>query len=212
MFNSRQSKLIPFGITQIKVIVIGCGSIGSNAAVTLARIGVEHFELFDHDTVKVENIGPTTFTVEGKKKVDALSEQLAAYGATCAIHKTKYVSQISRSDVVILGVDSMEARRAIWNRNRIDWKLWVDARIGRDQASVFAITRNGEKTTYLNSLEWQTTTLPCGMKATAFICGGIVPGFIGTAVARWMNGLSVPSEMYYQGYLPDAPFFSINQG
>jgi len=179
----------------------------------MARIGVEHFELFDQDVVSIENVCPTTFTPSqvGVPKVEALAEQLKVYGAKVRVHKTMYGSQPVKTDVVIVGVDNMEARQQIWTQHKIDWKLWLDGRIGRDQASVFAVVKDGNLIPYLSSLQWETAPLPCGMKATAFICGGIVSGMMGTAVARWLNGLDVPAEMYFQGFTPETPFFSVSK-
>lgn len=66
-------------IKNLKIAIAGTGGMGSNIAVTLARIGVGELRIADLDDIDISNINrqviATTKTV-GKKKVDICKEQI----------------------------------------------------------------------------------------------------------------------------------------
>ena len=61
-----------------RVAIIGCGGLGSNAAVMLTRAGVGHLTLIDFDTVCESNLNRQAFFADqlGMLKVDALAANL----------------------------------------------------------------------------------------------------------------------------------------
>ena len=61
-----------------RVAIIGCGGLGSNAAVMLTRAGVGHLVLIDFDTVCESNLNRQAFFADqlGMLKVDALAANL----------------------------------------------------------------------------------------------------------------------------------------
>jgi len=67
-------------LKDITVAVFGCGGLGAELAVKLARTGISKFILVDKDTVGVENLNRMVYTREdaGKSKVDALAEKIRA--------------------------------------------------------------------------------------------------------------------------------------
>ncbi|MEG2171675.1 MAG: sulfur carrier protein ThiS adenylyltransferase ThiF [Desulfovibrionaceae bacterium] len=62
----------------VRVGFAGCGGLGSNGAMLLARSGLEHFVLVDDDVVDASNLNRQHFFPAhlGRFKVDALAEQL----------------------------------------------------------------------------------------------------------------------------------------
>jgi sulfur carrier protein ThiS adenylyltransferase len=62
-----------------KVGIAGCGGLGSNVAIALARLGVGKLVLVDYDVVEPSNLNRQQYFVDqiGKYKVDALRETLA---------------------------------------------------------------------------------------------------------------------------------------
>ena len=65
-------------ITNKKVAIVGCGAIGSNVALSLARMGIKRFLLIDIDIVEKGNISRQTYTHKECKmfKCGALKNQL----------------------------------------------------------------------------------------------------------------------------------------
>ena len=65
-------------LSAARVGIAGAGGLGSNVAVMLARCGVGHLILIDHDTVEASNLNRQHYFPEhlGAAKVDALKKQL----------------------------------------------------------------------------------------------------------------------------------------
>ena len=63
----------------ICVGIAGCGGLGSNCAMALARAGVGHLVLADFDVVTRENLGRQYYFLDqvGQKKVQALKDNIA---------------------------------------------------------------------------------------------------------------------------------------
>lgn len=80
-FHARHEGLLdPALLGKKRVLIVGCGSVGSYLALLLARSGVGTLALRDHDHVSVTNLCRTTYAERdvGRPKVDALREQLRA--------------------------------------------------------------------------------------------------------------------------------------
>jgi sulfur carrier protein ThiS adenylyltransferase len=73
--TTRNSSDIKDKIKQAVVGIAGCGGLGSNAAIALARIGVKKLIISDFDNVEASNLNRQQFFISdiGKKKTEALS-------------------------------------------------------------------------------------------------------------------------------------------
>ena len=58
--------------------IAGLGGLGSNAAISLARLGIGHLVLIDYDIVEEENLNRQYYFVNqiGMKKIDAIKENI----------------------------------------------------------------------------------------------------------------------------------------
>lgn len=65
-------------IADVKVIIAGCGGIGSNVAMNLVRSGFKNFVLIDFDNVESSNLNRQFYFADqvGHLKVSALAENL----------------------------------------------------------------------------------------------------------------------------------------
>lgn len=66
-------------LRQSKVAIFGLGGVGSFAAEALARSGIGHFLLVDHDTVSISNLNRQLVAYEttiGKYKADVMKERI----------------------------------------------------------------------------------------------------------------------------------------
>jgi len=205
--------------SQLTYAIIGCGGIGSNLANLIARLGGEHFILFDPDEVAEENIAPGWFRLEdvGRMKVDAVALRLEELGVQNAFLDPRdypYKNQLVEANVVIVATDKMDSRRRVWrNRDRFEgWRLWIDCRMGGDQASVYVSLNPahtvdwpeqdkiymGFLSSYDASLQLPDTPLPCGMKATAALTVGMIPGMVGLVLHRTANFKLPPKHMFFK--------------
>ena len=100
--------------------IAGCGGLGSNAAVALARAGVGRLILVDHDRVEISNLNRQYYFQSdiGKVKVKALSEHLRAINPAIAIEphdielEPDQVQNIfAGADLLIEAFDRAESKR-----------------------------------------------------------------------------------------------------
>ncbi len=177
----RQRDILPWEKLQAaRVTVIGAGAVGSFTALSLVKMGVGVVEVYDFDTVSVENLGPQWFRVcdLGRPKVEALAEQLAAFGGNVIAHAERFVAQ-PVSGIVICTVDSMDARIAIWRHirrcRRVE--LYLDARMGAEVGKVFAIRPNDPEDCRLYESELYPSTealrAPCTARSTIYCASGL---------------------------------------
>ncbi len=78
-FHARHAGLFdPEVLGAREVLIVGCGSVGSEFARLLARAGVRSFRLVDPDVVAVTNLCRSSYLRKdvGRPKVEALAEQL----------------------------------------------------------------------------------------------------------------------------------------
>ena len=117
--------LSPEDTKKTNINVIGVGGIGSPTVLAIAKMGIRNITIFDDDTVEPHNLPNQFYTIKdlGEQKVYALSDAVNAYtGFTITTHNEKYVDQPVEG-IVISGVDSMETRKAIWEKCGITLKF-----------------------------------------------------------------------------------------
>lgn len=75
---ARSTGILDRNLQNQRVLIVGCGSVGSTLALQLARAGVTKFILIDPEEVEPSNVGRSTFSVGdiGSSKCQALSGNL----------------------------------------------------------------------------------------------------------------------------------------
>lgn len=141
--NKHLSFFNPFELRKKEIHIIGCGAIGSNVAVQLAKLGIEQLYIWDFDTVNEHNITNQVYTTYdvGMPKTAALERHLKSQNPEInVIKRTKYTNQ-NLKGIVFLCVDSIETRNKIAKINEfnISIDLIIDGRIGLETGQVFTI-------------------------------------------------------------------------
>jgi sulfur carrier protein ThiS adenylyltransferase len=102
--------------------IAGCGGLGSNCAVALARVGVGKLILADFDVIEESNLNRQYFFHQqiGQKKVDALAENIELINPDVAIetHDIKLDSDniieiYQNCDVIVEAFDKAEMKQMI---------------------------------------------------------------------------------------------------
>jgi adenylyltransferase/sulfurtransferase len=126
--KSAQDKLF-----RSKVVLIGCGALGSNIGVSLARAGIGDIAVADRDIVEEENLGTHQYYYSdiGLPKAIALKEKMLAInknakiGAVVAdVNRGNIESLVRGADLVMDGTDNFRTRFLINDacvKNRIAW-------------------------------------------------------------------------------------------
>jgi molybdopterin/thiamine biosynthesis adenylyltransferase len=187
------------------VIIAGCGSIGSFAAETLAKMGVQSFHLYDGDSVDEINIGCQRYGWEhiGTPKVEALKDILIknspvkAKDITCHHEFVAGETKLPKGLITIMGVDNMSARKLIWMKLKNKAPLIVDGRIGGQIVRVFGILPTEEYTSYFEKYLYSdedAIELPCTRRNVSFVAN-MVQCIIGRFVRNFIEGGRIEKEI-----------------
>lgn len=126
------------------ITIIGAGATGSWLALALAKLGLEDITVYDFDIIEEHNIPNQAFGLKdvGAPKVDALFETIKqTTGTEIKIANEKFVDQ-RLAGVVFLMVDSMEARKTIWENSikmKSAVKLLIEPRMGLDVGRIYNV-------------------------------------------------------------------------
>ena len=114
---SVKSDVQGFDISSHSAVVIGCGGLGTNAAVHLAGAGIGRLHLIDFDTVEERNLNRQFFYTpadKGEEKARLLAGRLKAYAPDCditfSVEKINGSEDFSSYEIIIIAVDNIETR------------------------------------------------------------------------------------------------------
>lgn len=171
--NKHLSFFNPTELRKEEINIIGCGAIGSNIALQLAKLGVEKLTLWDFDIVDEHNITNQIYDYSDVKmlKTDALEKHLKLQNPEIKIIKYKKYTNQPLKGIIFSCVDSIKVRRLIAQNNifNLNIKLLIDGRIGLTEGQVYCVdwTRQDNieeylKTTDFKDNEVSTPVSPCG--------------------------------------------------
>ena len=207
-------------IRKQRIILAGCGGIGSWTALQLARMSPESIFLYDDDVVEMANMSGQLYGGEdiGIAKVDAIARTLHAYTTAQNIYalNQRFTAETEAGDIMICGFDNMKARKTFfdaWVRH-IETKseeerkhcLFLDGRLSIDCLQVFCI--RGDDT--FNIIKYSRDKLfsdedadatVCSMKQTTYLAC-MIGSFIVNLFTNHVANLLSPIIPY------DLPFFT----
>ena len=187
--------------------ILGCGAIGSSAAMQLVRTGADKFVLYDMDSVSIENVGVSQYTIEdiGKRKVVALHNHMKAVNVDIDADECPWYFDFFRyqdnNDIVILGFDSMKSRMEavenICSNKQTKPYLLIDGRMGAEHYQQYVFTdvtlKNYKKTWYSDE---QGDPEPCNAKATSY-CSNMAGSFIVNAIRKIVTKCPYEGELTF---------------
>ncbi len=111
-------------LAQARVVVFGLGGVGSFAVEALARAGVGHLRLVDHDVVGPSNLNRQLFALRstlGRPKAEVAAERVRDINPDCDVearhvfihHDTLPELLIPRPDAVVDAIDSVSCKVAV---------------------------------------------------------------------------------------------------
>jgi molybdopterin-synthase adenylyltransferase len=203
----RQRDLVPpERLAECHALVIGVGAIGRQVALQLAAIGMPRMTLYDDDTVQVENLAPQGYWVE-----DLEVTKVRATAAVCRrinpdVEVTLVPERFKRSTVrelptdrrlaVFLCVDSIVARRMIWEVIRPKAAFLVDGRMSAEVIRVLAAETPATDRYYAGTLfqSEQAYSGSCTAKSTIYTAN-IAAGLMLGQFTRWLRKLPTDADL-----------------
>jgi len=174
---TRQSDIIPRENLNERITIIGAGAIGSWVALSLAKMGFEQLTVFDDDIVSIENMNCQFYPYKGigEPKVKVLHSLVKAF-ANVEIEgfNRRYAPGTQLHGIVISAVDSMEARKMIWEeaKKSSTVSMVIDPRMGAETSLLYIMNPKDakdvasyEKTLYSDANAVQER---CTAKATIY--------------------------------------------
>lgn len=143
-------EILSFLLNDCKVLVIGAGGLGCELLKNLALMGIRDIELIDMDTIELSNLNRQfLFRTEdiGRPKAVVAAELIQRFVPDCkVIAHHKPIQDLdagfySKFNIVICGLDSIEARR--WINNMMVGLLHYNEDGTVDQSSVIPLIDGG---------------------------------------------------------------------
>lgn len=185
------------------VHVIGVGATGSYITFLLAKMGVKDITVYDPDTVETHNLPNQTFSLAavGKLKVEALAEQIKKHAAIdLKTVQAKATGAERFRGVVFVLTDTMESRKAIWDKAlkyNLNVDLVIETRMAVDGGRVYAVRPAIPKeiAAYENTLypDSEAEESPCTRRAISPTVA-VIAGLAVNILVRFANDASFPSE------------------
>lgn len=176
-FNSARNKVVTH---------IGLGGIGSYAAMLISRFSPRTMYLYDLDSVDGSNISGQFYKTSQINKPKAFCirdnmDDFSGYKNAFAFHTDATEIRYNKSDIFILGLDSMDARRRVVEkicREVSDNVPWIiDGRLSMRTLQVFCFKPgSGDFSKYMSNFMFsdkEADEVVCSMKQTSFMANMI---------------------------------------
>ena len=139
---SRQMLFTPIGregqqrLDAARVLIVGCGALGSAQAEMLARAGVGHLRIVDRDFVEFTNLQRQTLfsesdatdrlpkAVAAKSRLAAINSGIQVESVVADVNNSNVESLIKGSDLVVDGTDNFQVRYLLNEacvKNSVTW-------------------------------------------------------------------------------------------
>jgi len=191
------------------VHIIGCGSIGSNIALSMAKLGIpgDQITAYDFDKVEEHNIANQAYALKhiGWSKVDALFDQIKYYtGEEIDIREERVEDKVRLNGIVFLVTDTMKSRREIFNsciKMKMAVKLMIEVRMDAAEGRVYTIN----PMSYSETKFWedvsqytdeQAVTSACGHTTTVGSTVGVLSNLAVWQFINWFNKKPLKNELF----------------
>lgn len=198
---SRQKDLVPAErLAACRISIIGVGAIGRQIALQLAAMGAPSLQLVDFDVVDESNLASQAYLQSdlGRPKVQATGDLCHQLN-----HELKLVGIIDRfkrsmeiGNVLFAAVDSISARRMIWEACGSKVSFFGDARMLAEVVRVLAVADERTRVHYPQTLfaQEQAYTGSCTSKSTIYTAN-IAAGLAIGQFARHLRGMAIDADL-----------------
>lgn len=160
-----------------QIVIFGAGSIGSFAALNLAKIGFNNIVVYDFDIIENYNLPNQFYRFQdiGKFKVDALKEIIKEFTNVeieTRNEKVDYKTKLNLSlnNLYILTFDTLESRKLVYDKLRNFNNYLLDVRMGGEEWNIITTEMNDSDDLRIHDKEFEITPteLRCGEKSIIY--------------------------------------------
>lgn len=187
--TARNSTQLKGKLEKATVGIAGCGGLGSNAAIALARIGVGKIILVDFDVVEPTNLNRQQYFINdiGKRKVDALEEKLKMINSFMQIEK--YFEKLNSTNIKII---FKEAHVIVEAFDKVSEKaMLVKAFAGNLLKEKYLVTASGlagySSANTIKTKKLSKNIFVCGDNKTDFLIEGVMAPRVMIAAGHQAN-------------------------
>jgi len=120
-------------LSKARVTLIGCGALGSNIGIGLARAGIGNITVVDRDIVEEENLGTHQYShheidlpksIALKQKILEINKEIKVEAFVADVNKTNIEGFVRGRDLVLDGTDNMRTRFLVNDacvKNKVPW-------------------------------------------------------------------------------------------
>lgn len=200
---SRQKDIVPAErIAECKATVIGVGAIGRQVALQLTAIGIPWLQLIDFDCIEQSNISSQGYFEDDLErfKVDATADICWKINSSLEIQLVpdRFRRSMNIGDIVFCCVDSIEARRLIWQAVKDKTRFVCDGRMSAEVLRVITAYDNQSRKYYPTTLfhSEQAYAGPCTAKTTIY-CANIAAGLMLSQFTKYLRQLPIDSDIQF---------------
>lgn len=173
-------------IQKTKIVVGGCGGIGSFLVFLLSRVNPLNITVFDPDDIDYSNLSGQLFALKdvNNSKCESISRFVREYSSYYHIHvfKSLYTNDSLKEDVMICGFDNMAARKVFFENwlSRVNSKLnpkdmlFIDGKLAAEEFEILCIKGDDKEAIERYQREFlfsdeEAAETTCSYKQTTFM-------------------------------------------
>lgn len=193
----RQLDIVDPDKYDFPIHILGVGGIGSWAALLLAKMGAQYITIYDEDKVEDHNVASQFFKESqlGELKTSALADNIEEHSGLIISTKDLEKEKEIEKGLVIIAIDSMEAR---WSKANLFAKkdlFIIDARMGGLQLEIYFQHANEYVSTLVPPLEVENDS--CTGSSICFNCA-VIGGLLANYVRKYADGERDKQEILFE--------------
>ena len=157
----RHSAFIGSEDFSLPIHIVGCGAVGSNLALALAKMGAHNFVLWDVDCVEEHNLPNQAYLPRhiGMAKTAALADVLKEFNPRIEIQINNYFYESAYADelkgILVIATDSMKSRKMLGEAfdSNLNIRRVYEIRLGFDYGELHVVTPLDDENCY----KWQSS-------------------------------------------------------
>ena len=198
---SRQRGVVPAErLAECDITIVGVGALGRQVALQLAAVGAPRMMLIDFDVVEQSNLASQAYLEAdlGRSKVQATAEQCRRINSRVEIVETndRFRRSMNVGDTVFACVDTIDARKLIWDSVKGDVSFFGDGRMTAEVIRILTACDPDSRQHYGSTLfpQAEAHAGACVSRMTIF-GANVAAGLLISQFSRWLRGLPASRDL-----------------